>query len=155
MEKSNFKKFCHDRFTEHGFKKHRSTYYLASSHGLLCGLTLQGSYGTAYYINCDFFIGNFEDPKSYPSQYDSDLYDRPICVLSKTTYKGEHFMTALIEYEKYTEEELQPFFDQAFNNRIMPPLQNGKQELLMHLDEWELPDSDTDQLDTIRKKLSN
>jgi len=61
----------------------------------------------------------------------------------------------LIEYEKYTEEELQPFFDQAFNNRIMPPLQNGKQELLMHLDEWELPDSDTDQLDTIRKKLSN
>ena len=139
MDKDEFKQFCHNEFIKRGFKKRKSTYYLASETGLLCGLSLQGSYGAAYYINCDLFIGKYNNPKDYPSQYDSDLHRRPIAVLSKDTYKGEHFMTALIEFEKYTVEELLPYFNQAFDEVIMPPLINGKQQLLKNIELWEFP----------------
>ena len=134
MDKNEFKKFCHDEFTKREFKKRKNAYYRASEHGLLCVLRLQKSYGEAYYINCSFFIGNFSDPKDYPAREDYDLYDRPICVISRDTYKGEHFMHAMIEYEKYTAEELLPYFTKAFDERIMPPLINGKQELLKQID---------------------
>lgn len=153
MNKADFKDFCHDEFTKRGFKKHKSTYYLESSHGLLCGLTLQGSYGAAYYINCDFFIGNYSNPKEYPSQYDSDLYHRAISVLSKDTYKGEYFMTPLIEYKRYTLEELRPYFERAFDECIMPPLLKGKQELLNHLDIWHFPDPSVKSEKEVLEKL--
>lgn len=153
MEKKEFKDFCHREFTQRGFKKCKSVYYSRSPHGILCGLSLQSAYGTGYYINCDFYIGEFNDPQIYPSQYDADLYDRPICVMSKVTYKGEYFMTPLIEYEKYSIEELLPFFSQAFENRILPPLRNGKHELLTHLDEWELPDPSVKSIESVLIKL--
>ena len=139
MDKIAFKKFCHDEFTKRGFKKHKSTYYLIRSPGLLCELSLQGSYGAAYYINCDLFLGHYSSPKEYPSHYDSDLHLRAICVLSKDTYKGEHFMTPLIEYEKYTADELLPYFAKAFDEIIMPPLVNGKRELLKNIELWHFP----------------
>ena len=140
MDTSEYKNFCHEEFIKHGFNKQKEMYYHSSNLGLLCALRLQkSSYGAAYYINCYYFIGSYSNPKEYPSHPEFDLYDRPICVLSKDTYKGEHFMTALIEVEKYTVEELLPYFDQAFDEKIMPPLVNGKQELLMHIERWGFP----------------
>lgn len=139
MDKCEYKKFCHDEFAKRGFKKQKGMYFLLSKDGLLCALRLQGSYGAAYYINCYYFIGNHGSPIDYPSHNNFDLYDRPIRVPSRDTYKGEHFMTPLIEYEKYSAEELLPYFNQAFEEIIMPPLLNGKQELLMNIERWGFP----------------
>ena len=139
MNKDEYRKFCHEEFIKRGFKRQKGMYYLSNQDGLLCALRLQGSYGAAYYVNCYYFIGNYSNPKEYPSHSEFDLYDRPITVLSRDTYKGEHFMTALIEFEKYTVEELLPYFNQAFEEIIMPPLVNGKQELLMNIERWGFP----------------
>ena len=142
MQKTEFTIFCHNEFIGYGFQKQKSMYYRYSAEGLLCGLSLQGGYNY-YYINCDFFIGQYGKSEQYPSQYEADIFGRPISVLSRDTINGSHFMTAMIEYENYTAEELRPFFARAFEELILPPLQIGKNELLKHLlndEEWDYTD---------------
>ena len=39
-------------------------------------------------------------------------------------------MTAQIEYEEYTEKELRPFFERAFEEEILPPVNRGKSFIL-------------------------
>ena len=153
MDKQEFRSFCHEEFVRRGFKKYRSTYYIYSNCGLLCALWLQSSYGSGYYINCDFFIGYFPDSKTYPSRYDYDLSDRPICVMSKTIYRGKSFMTPLIEYEKYSADELHQYFNKAFTEQIMPPIYLGKEELIKKLDVWNFPDPTIKSEEEILKKL--
>lgn len=132
MEREEFRIFCHDEFVRRGFKKRKQMYYFQGK-GILCGLSLQKSIAEAYYINCDCFIGDFSNMKSYPSMYDSDYYFR-ICVLSKDTIYGEHFMEACIEYKLYTQEELRKYFDKAFEEHIMPIVVIGKEALLKEIE---------------------
>lgn len=128
MTKQEFKNFCHEEFTKRGFVKKKKMYYL-SGKDLLCGLYLQKSMGEAFYVEYDFFIGEYNEEKLYPTLYESDI-DIRICVLSKQTIDGERFMGALIEYERYDIEEIKPYFDEAFEKYIMPPLLEGKKFLL-------------------------
>ena len=37
----------------------------------------------------------------------------------------------MIEYEEYTEDELRPYFDKEFEERILPPVYQGKKYILM------------------------
>lgn len=48
----------------------------------------------------------------------------------KQTSHGKQFMTAQIEYEEYTEKELRPFFERAFEEEILPPVNRGKSFIL-------------------------
>ena len=51
----------------------------------------------------------------------------------KNTVHGKCFLTAMIEYEEYTEDELRPYFDKEFEERILPPVYQGKKYILDHL----------------------
>ena len=139
MTKDEYKKFCHEEFEKHGFRKTRGMYYRNSQHDLLCALKLQGSFDTGCYINCYYFIGKFENPKEYPKREEYDLYGRPVNVPSKDTYRGQYFMTPLIVYKHYTKEEIKPYFDKAFEEVIMPPIMSGKQELIKRIEQWDFP----------------
>lgn len=131
MNKQEFKEFCHQEFTKRGFQKRKSMYYLKGE-DLLGGLFLQKSIGEAFYVELDFFIGNYDD-KSHPTHYEADIYNR-LVVLSKRTYKGEFFMNPCIEYELYSKEELQPFFDEFLDVYVLPPILDGKKRILENLD---------------------
>lgn len=114
MDKKTFKEFCKNEFETHGFKKQRNVFYL-TGHDLLCGIDLQKSnYGDVYYVNYYYFIGEFEAITGYPTHYESDIQGRITVMSRKQTSHGKQFMTAQIEYEEYTEEELRPFFERAF-----------------------------------------
>ena len=128
MTKQEFKDFCHEEFTKRGFVKRKKMYYLRGK-DLLCGLYLQKSMAEAFYVEYDFFIGQYDDVKTYPTMYDSDIHRR-ILVLSKDTINGEHFLDALIEYERYNIEEIEPYFADTFEKYIMPPILEGKRILL-------------------------
>ena len=128
MTKQEFKDFCHEEFTKRGFVKRKKMYYLKGK-DLLCGLYLQKSMAEAFYVEYDFFIGEYCDVKTYPTVYDSDIHRR-ILVLSKSTVDGEHFMDALIEYERYNIEEIKLYFEETFEKYIMPPILEGKKVLL-------------------------
>ena len=124
MTKQEFKEFCQIECVKRGFKKKKNMYYLAGSE-VLCGIALQkSSYGPCYYVEYDFFIGKYEAPSHYPTSYEADIYRR-IAVLSKDTVDGQHFMDALIEYEKYDISEIKPYFEQAFDEYILPPVLEG------------------------------
>lgn len=151
MTKQEFKDFCHEEFIKYGFKKRKSMYYLKGN-GLLCGLYLQKSMAEAYYVEIDFFIGEYNDVKNYPTTYDSDIYRR-IVVLSKDTFNGEHFMDACIEYGLYTKEELEPYFTQAFEKYIMPPILEGKKIILANK-EYYFKALFPEQLDSVLSKLN-
>lgn len=137
MNAKEFKEFCHLEFTKRGFKKKKNMYYLKGK-DLLCGLYLQKSIGPAYYVEYNFFIGKFDDPKNYPTYYEADLYYR-FLILSKDTYKGKHFMGALFEYGEYTADEIRPYFDETFEKYIMPPILNGKESLWEYIDIYAVP----------------
>lgn len=124
MTKQEFKEFCQDECVKRGFKKKKSMYYLAGPE-VLCGIAMQKSnYGSCYYVEYNFFIGKYEDPSRYPTSYEADIYHR-ITVLSKDTIDGQHFMDALIEYEKYDIIEIEPYFKQTFDDFILPPVLEG------------------------------
>ena len=132
MDKEQFKEFCKNDFESRGFKKVKNMFYLPGQE-LMCGLWLQGSlYGSAYYINFYYFIGNFENTRSYPTHYECDISGR-ICVMSKKLNYGEYGMTVMIEYGDYIEEELKPYFDKEFEERILTPVQLGKKYILDNL----------------------
>ena len=133
MDKKQFKEFCQNEFKARGFKKQRNVFYLAG-HDLLCGIDLQKSnYGDVYYVNYFYFIGEFKNITDYPTPYESDI-ERRITVMSrKSTFQGKQFMTALIEYGEYTEEELRPFFERALEEEILPPVNRGKSFILDNL----------------------
>ena len=102
-------------------------FYL-TGYDLLCGIDLQKSYyGDAYYVNYYYFIGEFKNITDYPTHYESDIQGR-IAVMSR-----KQFMTAQVEYEEYTEEELRPYFERAFKEEILPPVNRGKSFILDNL----------------------
>ena len=134
MNKEEFKLFCHEFFTQKGFIKKNKMYYLKGRE-IMCGIYLQKSIGDGFYVEYNCFIGEFENIKKYPKRLESDFGNR-ITVLSKATYKGGYYMTALIEYDKYSKEELIPYFEKTVNSEIMPLINLGKKYLLENFDEY-------------------
>lgn len=68
-----------------------------------------------------------------PDYYDSDIEERILAMSKRKTVHGKCFLTAMIEYEEYTEDELRPYFDKEFEERILPPVYQGKKYILDHL----------------------
>ena len=133
MNKNEFKSFCKKEFETRGFKKQKNVFYLRG-YDLLCGIDLQKSnYGNVYYITYYYFIGNFENIANYPTPYDSDIQSRILAISKTQTVQGKCFLTGMIEYEEYTEEELRSFFDKEFEERILPPIRQGKKYILDNL----------------------
>lgn len=130
MDKKTFLSLCHSEFIKRGFRKHRNMYFLSGEDGILCGIWLKKSnYGPVYTIQYYYFLGEFSNSNQYPTRYEFDLCGH-INVESKVTFKGECFMTGRIEYEKYTVEELLPYFENDFNQFVLPPILHGKSVLL-------------------------
>ena len=133
MDKKQFKDFCKKEFEARGFKKKKNVFYLLGQE-LVCGIELSKSnYGNEYYADFFYCIGDYYKASELPVYYDSDVQER-ILVLSKAkTVQGKCFLTGMIEYEEYTEEELHPYFDKEFEERILPPIHQGKKYILDNL----------------------
>lgn len=133
MDKKQFKTFCKKEFEVRGFKKVKNAFYLLGN-DLLCGIDLQKSnYGNVYYVNYYYFLGDFSNTTIYPTHYESDIQGRVGAMSKKQTFRGKCFMTAQIEYEEYTEDELRPFFDKEFEEKVLPPIYQGKKYILDNL----------------------
>ena len=133
MEKKEFVEFCGNEFKKHGFKKGKKYFYMVGK-DLLCGMDLQKSnYGNVYYVNFFYFIGDYSASTILPTHYESDIQGRILAMSKTQTYQGERFMTALIEYEEYAEDELQVFFDKEFKEKVLPPITQGKKYILDNL----------------------
>ena len=133
MDIKQFKNFCKKEFELRGFKKNKKTFYLVGK-DLVCGIELSKSnYSNEYYVDFFYCIGDYHVVSELPVYYDSDVEER-ILVMSKTkTVQGKCFLTGMIEYEEYTEEELRSFFDKEFEERILPPIHKGKKYILDNL----------------------
>lgn len=129
MDANEFKKFCNIEFAKRGFSKFKSSFY-CQGNGVLCSLSLQHSdFGPMYYINFYFYIGDFSKNR-YPSRYDYDFRGR-LSFMSKTeTIDGKPFLGGMVEYDYYTEDELQPYFVNVFETIISPVLENGKKAII-------------------------
>lgn len=133
MDKKTFREFCKSEIEARGFKKQGNVFYL-SGHDLLCRIDLQKSvFSNVYYINYYYFIGRFENIADYPTCNESDIQGRITAMSRKQTFQGKQFMTAGIEYEEYTEEDLRPYFEAAFEKLILPPINIGKSFILENL----------------------
>lgn len=133
MDKKQFMDFCKTEFESRGFKKVKKTFYLLGQ-DLLCGIELQKSnYSNSYYVNYYYFLGDYAEVKDYPVCYDLDVQGRILAMSKTQTIHGKHFETSAIEYEEYTEKELRPYFEKEFNERILPPVHQGKKYILDNL----------------------
>lgn len=133
MNLYQFRKFCNSQFEKNGFQKTKNGYYILGEN-ILCGFKLQKSnYGACCYVNVFFCIGDYRNALTLPGYYDLDIGFR-ICAMSKKqTIDGKPFITSMIEYEEYTEEELAYFFQQTFEEKILPPIYSGKKYILENL----------------------
>lgn len=126
MTKEEFKKFCKEQFYSRGFTKVKKMFYFDNGKDILCGIDLQKSnFGNTYYINVSFFMKNFIVKDAYPSYLEADFNRRIMVMSKKQTYQGEVFMTPQIEYEEYENQELGMYFQQNFEEWIMPAIERG------------------------------
>lgn len=133
MDKKQFKDFCKKKFEAKGFIQQKNMFYLSGC-DVLCGICLQKSnYGNIYYVNYCYFIGKFNDIKSYPTYNESDVDGRLLTMSKTQSIQGKHFITAQIEYEEYSEDELEPYFEKELNEKILPPIIHGKKYILDNL----------------------
>ena len=133
MDKKQFKTFCKTEFQKRGFTKQNNTFYLVGK-GLLCGIELtKSNYGEVYYVDFFYCIGDYSKDTKFPDYYSSDIESRFIAMSKTQTVRGKCFLTAMIEYEEYTEEELRPYFNKEFEERILPPIYQGKKYILDNL----------------------
>lgn len=132
MDKKEFKQFCHNEFVGRGFKRKKSMYYLRGLDDILCGIWLkQSNYGSVYTVMFYYFFDNAPVEQIYPLHHEYDLVGY-IKVLSKDTVRGQRYFSGTIDYEKYTEEELKPYFDRAFEEYILPPIELGKAQIIAY-----------------------
>ena len=95
----------------------------------------KSNYGNVYYVNYQYFIGDFDDSINYSLLEECDVEGRIIVRSKKETFQGKPLMTPQIEYEEYTEEELRKFFENEFKEKILPPIKQGKKYILSKLDQ--------------------
>ena len=134
MNKQEFATFCHELFTSYGFQKKRSMYVCQGQDGILCGLWLKKSnYGPSIVIMYHYYFCEFDFRKNYPTPTNYDLASY-IKVMSKEKVNGKTFMTGSIVYEHYTQEELLPYLNNAFNEYILPSIRHGINYFLDHND---------------------
>lgn len=125
MDTKEFQEFCKREFYKRGFKKVKKMYYLDGEKDISCGVYIQRSkYGGGYYVNIDFYIKEINPHLPYPTDSEFDITQR-LAVMSKDTYEGEHYLTALIKHGEYDQGELQPYFDKAFEEWILPAVHEG------------------------------
>ncbi len=134
MNKNEFKTFCKKEFEEQKFKKFKNNYYFIGEKNVSCKLSLQKSrFGSIYYVNYDFFLGEYTSFESIQNADFSDIDGRFTVMSKKSTIQGKNFITGEIEYEEYDEKTLKPFFDKCFNDIIFPPINHGKKYILDNL----------------------
>lgn len=133
MNTQEFKEFCHNLFLKYGFTKVKNMYYLNCSE-LLCGIYLRRSIAMAYYVDVCFFIGEYSDKKAYPS-FREDDFQINFTVPSKCEdCTGNYFMDGCIEFELYTQEEIEPYFIDTIEKYIIPLIKKGKKYVLENKD---------------------
>ena len=132
MNTQEFKDFCHNLFLKYGFTKVKKMYYLKCKE-ILCGIYLQRSIAKGYYVNLNFYIGEYNDKRSYPT-HTSDIYRRLTVPSKCKDNNGKYFMDAFIEYELYTEEEIEPYFVNTIEKYIVPLMTEGKKYVLENQD---------------------
>lgn len=133
MEKQEFKVFCHNLFIKYGFTKVKKMYYLKCK-DMLCGICLNHSMARAYYVDLLFFVGEYNDKKTYPTISSSDM-SRCFTVPSKCRDNtGKYFMDGCIEYELYTKEEIEPYFIDTIEKYVVPLITKGKKYVLENQD---------------------
>lgn len=126
MTKQEFKEFCKVQFHSKGFIKVKKMFYFDSDSDILCGIDLQKSnFGNTYYVNVYFFVKSFIEHDLYPTYLEADFNRRIMIMSKKQTYQGEVFLTPQIEYEEYESEELGMYFQQNFEEWIMPAIEKG------------------------------
>ena len=133
MTKEEFKQFIKKICYENDFKKVKSSFYLAGEEVMCCINLQKSNYGDIYYVNFYFFVDDYRDCKNYPTHYDADVYGRIKAMSKNATYQGKCFMTSMIEYTEYTENELRHYFEKEFNKVVLPPIFIGKKYILDNL----------------------
>ncbi len=137
MTKQEFKELCDRILKRYGFVKARGHYYLDLGSDVLGAVLFQASdYGAAYYLNCGFSIKSEMAPR-YPKLTDVTFCHR-IAVPSKEKYTyfpaAACSTTAMIAYEEYRPEEIEPYIDQALSSWVVPAIKNGKNFILRRND---------------------
>jgi len=140
-------------FKKRKFKKIKSLYYRCDNRKMLCGIEIQRSnYGAMYYINVNFFIGDYSECNEYPSIYDADLWDRLIVHAKPIDASEPQISTRMIRIERYSEEELADDLRNEFDNFIIPIIENGKEEVLKRLERLHTTPSKT--IEEVLKKFN-
>jgi hypothetical protein len=131
MDKKEFVAFCKREFYKRDFKKVKNGYYLDGDKDILGAIFFQKSdYSESYYINCSFSIKGYNKFLPYPSYHETDI-DKRIVVPQKR--KKEVSLWSTIYFDDFTENELRPWFDKAFDEWILPPIKEGKKFILNNL----------------------
>lgn len=133
MTKQEFKQLCDGILKKHGFFKTHGHYYLDLGLDILGAVFFQASdYCSAYYLNCGFGIKS-EMSIPYPKLTDVHFSWRiSVPDKEKRTYVPalDGCMTTMIEYEKYSPEEIEPYIEQDLTSWIIPAIKNGKDFIL-------------------------
>lgn len=126
MENTEFKAILHDILKENGFEKIKNKYY-KQGNGFLCEIYLQKSYyGPVFYVNFDFYLGEFEKPYAINR---TDVKAYTPSVDGRFCFGDGKYGC---EYPLWKPEQLTPVLLENMQRVILPPFDIGMQYLREH-----------------------
>ena len=126
MENNEFRSILHSVLKENGFEKIKSKYYRKGL-GFLCEVYLQKSYyGPVFYINFDFYLGEFEKPYTINR---TDVKTYTPSVDGRFNFGDGKYGC---EYPTWNVGQLMTVLLENMQNVILPPFEIGLQYLREH-----------------------
>lgn len=137
MTKDDFKKLCWSIFKEYGFRKQKKYFYFEGNSNIECYIDLQKSdYGESFYINCSFCVKNYFAGSAFVLENIVCFNRIQVMSVSMRDDAGGCFLTQMIVYKDYTDEEISRYLRQALDEWIMPPLAKGGAYIVENEDKY-------------------
>ena len=132
MEKKEFLNFLKNYFKFHGFEKGKGSRYYKNNteNKFLCEVDIfKSNYGDFYYVECAFYLGEFERP--YVLDHGQDATCTPF-IFKRFVFDDKN-CASFCNYLEYSEEHLRKMLDENMERLIFPPFSVGKKYLRENL----------------------
>lgn len=134
MDKVEFKNLCKKVFYEKGFTKNKHGYFIENNDYLLAIFLQKSNYGMCYYVNVSYSVKGYNTKiPNITGEWDAEFMERIAFPFLDGSVRK---LSSMLELDKFHVEDIEPYFDKAFEEWILPIFHGGKKEALVNISKY-------------------
>lgn len=134
MDKIEFKVLCNKMLYKYRFTKNKYGYYIENDDYFLSIFLQKSDYGLCYYVNVCYSVKGYNTKiPNIKGEWDSDFRSR---IAFPFLDGSDRKLSSMLELDKFQVEDIEPYFDKAFEEWILPIFHGGKKEALVNISKY-------------------